>query len=53
MRGKENGNRYNRIVKCFSFALDCVEAELIHVTSNQWKKSGIYECLHGRKDGGV
>lgn len=51
MRGKENGNRYNRIVKCIFFALDCVEAELIHVTSNHGKRVAYMSVCMAEKMG--
>ena len=39
------------LLSAFSFALDCVEAELIHVTSNHGKRVAYMSVC--RKDGGV
>ena len=33
-----------------SYALDCVEAELVHVTNNHSKRVA-YECLYCKTDG--
>ena len=39
------------LISACSYALDCVEAELVHVTSEPCQACCIYECLHGRTDG--
>ena len=38
------------LIGACSYALDCVEAELVHVT-NKCKACGIYERMHGNADG--
>ena len=30
-----------------SYALDCIEAELVKNQKQAWKKSGLYKCMHG------
>ena len=30
-----------------SYALDCIEAELVNIKKQTWKKSGLYKYTHG------
>lgn len=35
------------LISACSYALDCIEAELVNIKNKHGKASGLYQCAHG------